>query len=190
MQKFQLKYQKFTAFLALVAAAANFVYALGFATDLYSLSYHRDPKSTLLYVEGAELYNTVQPFNHRLLQYSLLLLVLSITIFMFIGHRRRLYFASNYITSGAFAAFAAFMGWFIRSNNAEFKDKYLKIDFARMREVTEFLNIRYVESTLFLDIGLYLGYVLYAVAALVVLNLLLKLLWTGAEKKSLGRDAK
>ncbi|MEX1377486.1 MAG: hypothetical protein AB1Z23_08415 [Eubacteriales bacterium] len=174
MKQRQMVYQKFIIFSALVLASISFLYALGFATDLYSLNYHSDPNSSLLYVEGADLYYQIQPFNKILLRDAAIQFVLCIFMFAVLTHRRRLYYVSNYITSVVFAGFAGYLGASILVNALYIRQKYLEIDFERMKEITEMLKLRFVDSTFMLDFGIVLSYVLFALAGGIIANLIWK----------------
>ena len=184
MQKVQRMLQKPIIILALIMAVLTFVYALGFATDIYPLSYHTDKTSKMFYVEGAELYDLIQPFNKLLLQYAVGLLILAGTNFMCMSHTRRLYYISNYITSIAYSAFAIWVGSQVIQYVMIFKGMYLQIDFERLKSVTEMLGLRYVESTFMLDCGFVLCILLFITAAIVLANLVMKTIWMRAEKKA------
>lgn len=183
MQNAQMKAQKATVVLAFIITSLVFVYALGLATDMYSLSFHADPSSKTFYVKGAELYYGIQPFNKQLLREALILLVLGIGLFTTLTHRRRLYYTSNYIASGLFTAFAVYLSAFNLMNVLFIKQLYLKIDFERIKTVTEKLRMRYVESTLMLDIGCVLSVLLVVIAVALVANLIWKTVLMRRERK-------
>lgn len=185
MQKVQLKLQKPIVVLTLIVASLSLIYALGFATDMYALSYHADSTSKT-YVAGAELYHTIQPFNKALLYDALILFLLSLTNFLTLSHKRRLYYPANYVTGVAFAGFAAFIGVMIIQYVTVFKAMYLQIDFEKMKSLTEILNLRYVESTFVLDCGYVLGALLFVTAIAVIANLVVKTIWMREEKKLLA----
>ena len=63
------------------------------------------------------------------------------------------------------------------------KQKYLAIDFDRVREVTELLNLRYVESTFMMDFGIVLSIVLFALVAGLMINLIWKTVDMVKEKR-------
>ncbi len=184
----QMRYQKIMLVAALVLSSISFVYSLGFATDLYNLIYFADPSSSMLYVEGADIYYLIQPFNMSLLKYTAILLGLCLTMFMTLTHRRRLYYTSNYITTIAFLGYAGFLGSTILINALYIKQQYLMIDFNRVKEVTDLLNLRYVESTMMLDIGIGLSAALFLLAAGLAINLVWKTVDMSKEKR-LAREA-
>ena len=167
----QMKYQKTVLFVALVLASALFMFSLGFATDLYSLNYHTDEGSSMLYVEGSQLYDNIQPFNRQLLRDSAIQLLLCIAMFVTLTHRRRLYYVSNYVTTSVFSAFAAYYGMTLIVNSLYIKQLYLQIDFEKIKEITEMLNLRYVKSTFMLDLGMVLSILLVVASAALILNL-------------------
>jgi hypothetical protein len=182
MQQFQLKFQRVLITGCLILAAGSVLYALGFATDLYPLIYHTDPGSSLFYVPGAEVYTAIQPFNRAFFMHTIWLFLVCVTLFLSLTHRRRLYYASNYITSVAFAGGCAALGAELITHALEFKAAYLLVDFERLREVTEAMKLDYVESTFMLDLGIALSALLFATAALVCLNLVLKTVWMRQER--------
>lgn len=182
----QMVFQKFILFAALVLVSITFVYALGFATNLYSLNYHSDSSSSLLYVKGAELFYQIQPFNKVLLKYATIQFALCIVMFAFLTHRRRLYYPTNYISSIAFSGYAGFVSMTILLNALYIKQQYLAIDFERMKEVTDMLNMRYVESTFMLDFGVALSIALIALAVGLIVNLIWKSVNMAKEKRNNG----
>lgn len=189
MQKAQMILQKILMGAAVAVAAATFFYALGFATDLYSLSYHTDASSSLLYVPGAELYYQIQPYNRELLRNALILLMLSVLLFATLTHRRRLYYASNYAASVLWAGFAGYVSLTNYVNAAYIKGKYLLVDFERLQKVTKMLKMRYVESTFMMDCGMVLSGLLLAVALGLLVNLALKTIWMQRERRLLVKEA-
>lgn len=185
----QMTYQKFILFAALVLSGIAFMYSLGFATNLYSLTYHSDSSSSMLYVKGAELYNQIQPFNKALLGYAAIQFGLCLTTFITLTHRRRLYYAANFITTIAFSGYAAFFGTTLLLNALDVKQRYLTIDFERVKEVTDMLNMRYVESTFMLDLGVLLSIALYLLVAGLAVNLIWKTANMVKEKRQMrGAD--
>lgn len=181
MQAVQMKYQRIMSVGCLVLASVMILYSLGFSTDLYSLSYHANPSSTLFYVEGAELYLIVQPFNRAFLTHTLLYFIVCLSVFLSLTHRRRLYYASNYITSIVLALSSVALGVEVYANVQKFRELYLKIDFAKLREVTESMKMEYVQSTRMLDIGVWLSVLLILAAIALGVNLVLKTHWMRRE---------
>ena len=179
----QMKYQKAVLFAALVLVSALFMFSLGFATNLYSLNYHTDEGSSMLYVEGSQLYDNIQPFNRQLLRDSAIQLLLCIAMFVTLTHKRRLYYASNYITTSVFSVFALYYGATLIVNSLYIKQLYLQIDFERIKEITEMLNLRYVHSTFMLDLGMVLSVLLIIASAALILNLAWKTINMKKEKK-------
>lgn len=183
MQQQQLLYQRIVIFAALVLTCMVFALSLGFSTDLYSLNYHADPSSSLLYVKGAELYYQVQPFNKAFLRDAAIQLVLCVLLFVFLSHKRRLYYLSNYLTSLLFCGFAGYQAATLLVNAQYIRAKYLQIDFERMREITEMLNMRYTESTFMLDAAIALSYALFGLIACLMINLVWKSVWMRRERR-------
>ena len=183
MQQQQRFFQKALVFASLCVSALVFIYALGFVTDLYSLSFHADATSTLFYVEGAELFYAVQPFNKELLRLAIALILLSVLLFATLTHSRRLYYVSNYVSSLLFAGFAGYVGVLNLVNVLYVKQKYLALDFARMQEISDKLKMRFVQSTFMLDAGIVLSCALLLLALCMVVNLIWKTVWMRREKR-------
>ncbi len=189
MQRTQLKVQKPVMILALVMGVLTFVFALGFATDIYSLSYYTDSSSKVFYVEGAELYNNIQPYNRTLLNQSVILLLIAASNFFFMAHKRRLYYISNYLTGVAFAGFSVYIGSQLIQYAMVIKDLYSRVDFVKLKEISEMRGSRYVESTFMMDCGIVLSILLFVAAAVIIANLVVKTLWMREEKKALAASS-
>lgn len=186
----QMAYQKFIVIAALVLSSMAFLYALGFATDLYTLNYHSDSNSSMLYVEGAELYNQIQPFNKALLKSAAILFGLCLTLFVTLTHRRRLYYATNYITTICFSGYAVSFGAAVLQKALYVRHRYLAIDFEKMKEITDMLNMRYVKSTLMMDVGLVLSIGFFLLTAGLMMNLIWKTVNRVKEKRQMrGAEA-
>jgi hypothetical protein len=186
MKRKQMVYQKIILLITLVLVGAVFMFSLGFATNLYSLKYHADESSSMLYVEGAELYYSVQPFNRQLLGDSAILLILCILMFATLTHRRRLYYASNYITTSAFCAFSAYYGATLIVNALYIKQLYIVIDFDKMKEITDMLSLRFVNSSFMLNLGVVLSVLLIAISVALIANLVWKTINMRKEKRKIG----
>ena len=66
MYKKQMTLQRIVCYALLIAAALVFVYSLGLVTDLYDSLFNYADATKKKYVEGAEIYYNIQPFNkHR-----------------------------------------------------------------------------------------------------------------------------
>ncbi len=182
MQQKQLVLQRVVMVAALVLSCLTFVVALGFSTDVYNLNYHADSSSTLLYVDGAELFYQIQPFNKQLLRDAAILMVLCALMFVFLTHKRRLYYVSNYITTAVYAGFAGYLAATLLANSLYIKELYGKVDFERMKEVTEMLNMRYMESTFMLDASITVSILLFVLILFLIINLILKSVWMRKEK--------
>ena len=172
--KAQMKLQKVFVFTALAAACLVFFYALGFATDMYTLSFHADSTSKTFYVEGAELFYYIQPFNRILLRDAVILLLLCVGLFATLTHRRRLYYASNYVASALYCAYAAYLAVFNLINVNYIRALYLALDFTRMQEIAEKLNMRFAKSTFMLDCGSVLTCLLIVSVLGLIANAVLK----------------
>ncbi len=182
MQEFQLKFQKTLMTICLVVASAMIFYALGFSTNIYPLSYHSNPESPLFYVPGAELYPLVQPFNRAFFLHTVWYFLVCITLFLSLTHRRRLYYASNYVTSTAFAGASVALGVELITHALAYRAAYLTVDFVRLKEVTDLMSLPYYETTFILDLGIFLSIVMFLTAAALIVNLVLKTQWMKLER--------
>jgi hypothetical protein len=186
MEHKQMKFQKIIMIVALVLASTMFMFALGFATNLYSLAYHADSTSSMLYIEGAELYVNIQPFNKQLFRDSAIQMILCILMFLVLTHRRRLYYLSNYITTAAFCAYAVYFGATLTVNALYIKQLYRALDFEKMKEITDMLSLRFVNSTFMMDAGVMLSVLLIITSIGLIANLIWKSINMKKEKKIMG----
>ena len=91
--------QRIVCYALLIAAVMVFVYSLGMVTDLYeALFNYADVSSKRKYVQGAEIYYNIQPFNKQLTGVSIALILSAVSLFVFNTHKRRKYYIGNYVT--------------------------------------------------------------------------------------------
>lgn len=189
MFKTQLKSQKITAYAILLVAALSFVYSLGLVTDLYDMLYYATREldgEHYSSIDGALLFYDIQPFNNALLICSIVLILVSITVFITNGHKRRLYYVGNYVSTGLVCAANVTVAIYGMVQISAFRAQFLKIDFEAVKEYSEFWNTLYTESTFWFDIG-YVVFALMILAALACAgNLIWKILLTKQEKALLG----
>jgi ABC-type multidrug transport system fused ATPase/permease subunit len=166
-------------------AFVTLFYALGFATNFYPLYLHTDPISDFIYVSGSEIFFDIQPFNKALFNFTLYYFLLTMVLFLSLSHKRRLYYTFNYIVNTVFAMATAGMGAYILTNVIKFKTQYTTtVDFERYYDIASRFTrlVEYHESTFFLDVGYALSFAIFTVAALVILNLTLKISWMRNER--------
>lgn len=193
MFKTQLKFQKIVAIAMVIAAALTFVYSLGVMTDLYDMLYFAvevEDGNYKTQVDGAELYYVMQPFNKLLLSFSIALILVSLTLFITNGHKRRLYYVGNYVTTGLAAVSNVAVAIWGMVEVSKYRAQFLQIDFEALKAFCEKYKRSYTESTFWFDIG-YVVFALLIVAALVCVgNLIWKIIIMKREKELLSGNAK
>lgn len=188
MYKKQMTLQRITCYLSLVASALVFIYSLGIMTDLYDVLYLYTDK--YYYVQGAEIYLNMQPFNRSLTAWGIVLILSAVSFFIFNNHNRRKYYIANYITIGVNTALNIGVSIWALTKVFSYKADFLKIDFAHLKEMSVTYSTYYSESTFWFDIAAYVfGFVLI-VTAINLLNLLLKLVVMNAERHALKISAR
>ena len=189
MFKTQLKFQKIMAYAILIVAALVFVYSLGLVTDLYDMLYYATDEIDGEYfssIEGGLIFYEIQPFNTALLICSIVLILISLTLFITNGHKRRLYYVGNYVSTGLVAVSNIAVAIYGMVQVSIFRAKFLQIDFEAVKEYAEFWKTLYTESTFWFDIG-YVVFALLIVASLVCVgNLIWKVLLMKREQELLS----
>lgn len=189
MFKTQLKFQKIVAYATLIVAALTFVYSLGLVTDLYDMLYYATYEIDGEYfsdIEGALIFYDIQPFNNALLICSIVLILVALTLFITNGHKRRLYYVGNYVSTGLVAAGNVAVALYGMVEVSIFRAQFLKIDFEAVKESAEFWKKLYTESTFWFDIGYVVFALLIVAASVCVGNLIWKVLLTKREKELLS----
>jgi len=183
MYKKQVKLQKILCLALLAASALIFIYSLGIMTDLYDALYstirsaNNLDKST---VTGSRVYYDMQDFNKQFLGYSILMILLCLTLFFTNTHSRRKYYIGNYCAIGLVAAGgAAFTVW-AHGQIETFKAQFLGINFEELAAHAAKRKTLYTESTFWFDIH----YVLFGLLAAGILLLIANAIW----KRKLMKD--
>lgn len=169
----QVKIEKIICFIMLAASVACFIFALGLTTDIYNLLFVED-----FDVEGYELYYDIQPFNKNLVQMCIISIVLSVFLFITKTHSRRKYYISNYIIIGVIFVFNIVLAVWGISQISYYKEWFLtNVDFEGWEFVTTIIgNIKYTESTFWLDASTVTLVLLIIVSVIMVLNLTWKIM--------------
>ena len=176
MYKKQLKLQKLLCLLAICSSVLVFLYALGIMTDLYDTLYStmRNPADlTQTDVPGSIVYYNMQSFNGVFLRYSIVLILLACLLYITNTHVRRRYYIGNYISIGAFAVANIYIAVWAHQYIEAYKLRFLRVDFAALKEHAEMWKTAYTESTFWFDIH----YCVFAVAILVSLGLVASAVW-------------
>ena len=181
--------QRIVCYALLIAAAVAFIYSLGLVTDLYeSLQPYSDP-SKRKYVEGAEIYHTIQPFNKQLTGAGLALILSAVSLFVFNTHKRRKYYVGNYVTVALNTVLNVGVSIWALINVMAFRAQYLLIDFAKLAEQADKYDTKYIESTLWFDIAIPVFAIVLVVTLISVANLVLKVMLMKGERELIKEGA-
>ncbi len=190
MYKKQMILQRIVCYALLIAAVMVFVYSLGLVTDLYdSLFNYADVTSKRKYVEGAEIYYNIQPFNRQLTGVSIALILSAVSLFVFNTHKRRKYYIGNYVTVALNAAINIGVSIWALINVMAFRAQYLLIDFEKLAELADRYDTKYIESTFWFDISIPIFVVLLAVTLISIANVVLKVLLMRSERQLIEEGA-
>jgi len=167
MYKKQLVFQKYVCLLAVIAAAAAFVYSLGMITDIYDTLYSTmmNPNDlTQTFVPGSIIYYDMQDFNKQFTNVSIVLILTACLLYLTNTQIRRKYYIGNYAAIGIYSVATLGVTVWSHLQIAAFKTQFLTtVDFEALKAFAEMWNKPYSESTFMLDLH-------YAVAALAVLS--------------------
>ena len=188
MYKKQLTWQKILCFAALAACGILFLYSLGLSTDLFDGLFYALPEEAKLAtakvnVPGAEVYYQIQPFNRQLLNNSILLLLVGCLLFITNTHSRRRYYISNAISTLGFAGAGVWLSIWTHMNIADFKARFLAIDFTAYAKYATRRKKAYIDSTFWFDAHYVVIAILLVVCVALVINYLWKLSLMKAEKR-------
>lgn len=173
MYKKQLTVQRILCLAAVIVSAIVFVYALGIMTDLYDALYDtmRNPSDVFQTdVPGSIVYYNMQAFNKVFLNYSIVLILISVVLFITNTHSRRRYYIGNYVATGLFAAASVYLAIFSHSYIEIFKGQWKQVDFAALKAHSDMWGTLYTESTFWFDIHYLVFGLLLIVAGLLVYN--------------------
>ena len=190
MYKKQMTLQRIVCYALLIASVIVFVYSLGLATDLYeSLFPYADVTSKRKYVEGADIYYNIQPFNKQLTGAGIALILSAVSLFVFNTHKRRKYYVGNYVTVALNAALNVGVSVWALINVMSFRAQYLLIDFVKLAEQAEKYDTKYIESTLWFDISIPVFAILLVVTLVSIANLVLKIMLMKGERELIMEGA-
>lgn len=189
MYKKQMAFQRIVCMAVLVTSALVFFYSLGLMTDLYDSLYltiinPAYPENTT--VPGSGIYYTMQPFNSSLTKAGIAMILVSLVLFFMNTHSRRKYYIGNYVSVGLSVVCNVGISLWAIVQISAYRAKFLKIDFAALKEHSEKWDTLYTDSTFWFDAGYVVcGLAILAVALLVV-NMILKLNLMKEEKRLIG----
>lgn len=173
MYKKQLTAQKFLCLAAIIVSAIVFLYALGIMTDLYDSLYDtmRNPNNVFQTdVAGSVVYYNMQEFNKVFLNYSIVMILLAVLLFITNTHVRRRYYIGNYISIALYLAFGIYISIFGHTYIEIFKAQFLQVDFAALKEHAELWGTLYTESTFWFDVHYFVFGLLILMGILLVCN--------------------
>ena len=190
MYKKQLSFQRIVCLLAIIAGAACFIYSLGIMTDLYDCLYTTmmNPKDlTQTSVEGSIVYYDMQGFNRSFVAVSIVMILLNCLLFITNTNTRRKYYIGNYVAVALNLLMDVFMTVWAHFEIEKYKAQFLQLDFEALRAHADLWDSAYTESTVWFDIhyGVF-GFILL-VAALLIINLIWKVLLMKVEKRLIAK---
>ena len=194
MYKKQMILQRIVCYALLVAAALVFIYSLGIMTDMYECKfayYAEGYEKTPPKVAGTEIYYLMQGFNRDLTSCGIVLILLAVAQFLTQNHARRRYYIANYITVIANTIATVVASVWALGEVFTYREQYLQVDFAAMKERAEIMQFPYTESTFWFDVSAYVFGFLLIATALNVLILIFKVIVMNSEKKLIqaGKEA-
>ncbi len=193
MYKKQMLFQKIVCFMALIMAALVFVSSLGLSTDLYDAL-----SKTILYpdydldyssVTGSRVYYDMFGFNSAFTTTSIVLIVVTLTLFVTNTHSRRKYYIGNYIATGlAVAAEIAMAIWCI-PQIASYKSQFQNnVNFEELEAFSKDWGTLYIgpDDTFWFDICYVIFGILILTSLLLVANICFKSAVMKAEREAIG----
>lgn len=182
-------FQRIVCVAMLIAAALVFVYSLGLMTDLYDSLYTtiRSPaRLDRTTVPGSRIYYDMQGFNSQFTNVSIVLILVTLFLFITNTHGRRKYYIGNFVAIGLSAVCNIGVSVWTLVQIAYWKNQFLQIDFEALAAHAESMGTLYTESTFWFDISYVIFGVLLLLTALLIVNLVLKVIVMKEEKRLIG----
>jgi len=193
MYKKQMTFQRIVCFALLIGAALVFIYSLGLMTDLYDALYSTIRNANNLdrtTVPGSRIYYDMQGFNKMLTNASIIMILVTLTLFITSTHSRRRYYIGNFIATGLVLVYNIGASVWAISQLMTYKAQFLQIDFEALRKHAESRNTLYTESTFWFDASFVVFGILLVLTVLLVANLILKVTLMKEEKRLIGTAGK
>lgn len=193
MYKKQMTFQRIVCFALLIGAALVFIYSLGLMTDLYDALYSTIRNANNLdrtTVPGSRIYYDMQGFNKMLTNASIIMILVTLTLFITSTHSRRRYYIGNFIAIGLVLVYNIGASVWAISQLMTYKAQFLQIDFEALRKHAESRNTLYTESTFWFDASFVVFGILLVLTVLLVANLILKVTLMKEEKRLIGTAGK
>ena len=168
MYKKQMTIQRILCLAAIIASVVVFLYALGIMTDLYDSLYIANNFG----VQGSEVYFNMQGFNQMLLIGSIVMILLGAFLFVTNTHIRRRYYIGNFVATGIYAVASVVLAVYSHAQILVYKAQFFEVDFASLQLYSTMFptDVKYTESTFWLDAHYVVFGVLLVIAALLVGN--------------------
>ena len=168
----------------LLTSGIHFIFSLGISTNISNLIYAK-----IYDIDGAEIFDEIQPFNRQLVLISIIMILLSVFLFITKTNNRRKYYISNYISIGLSAIFNISSSiWGLR-NIFTFRNRFLtEVDFDTWFQFHESDPLfPYSDSTFFLDITIATNILVILVSIILLGNLMWKIKLMKYENLLLGK---
>lgn len=188
-----MTFQRIVCFALLIGAALVFIYSLGLMTDLYDALYSTIRNANNLdrtTVPGSRIYYDMQGFNKMLTNASIIMILVTLTLFITSTHSRRRYYIGNFIAIGLVLVYNIGASVWAISQLMTYKAQFLQIDFEALRKHAESRNTLYTESTFWFDASFVVFGILLVLTVLLVANLILKVTLMKEEKRLIGTAGK
>ena len=172
MYKKQMTIQRILCLAAIIASVVVFLYALGIMTDLYESLYNANNFG----VAGTDVYYNMQGFNQQLLAGSIVMILLGAFLFVTNTHIRRRYYIGNYVATGLYAAASVALAVYSHFQILIYKAQFFEVDFEQLQFYSTLFptDVKYTESTAWLDAHYAVFGILLLVAVLLVANAIWK----------------
>ena len=199
--KTQMRFQKYLCLAMLIVGALALVYAFCYSSGALSeLGYVLGYGDFTDYMtdtskNSAQLYADIQGFNDALMYCAIVMILLAAILYITSCNKRRNYYITNYVATGACAGGNIIMSIILIALNAVWRSRFLNVDFKAWNDFNEFGKAivgesdtysHYYESTLWFDIGFVVYLLVIIASVLLILNLVWKIKLMQGEKKLLN----
>jgi hypothetical protein len=139
---------------------------------------------------GASLFYDVQDFNTQIFAFGIVILLLAVCLYITATNKRRNYYITNYIATGACSLGSIVLSIVAMAQNASWRAKFANIDFDTWKSLNAAATNSgytppYTESLAWFDVGFALYSIVIVVSILLVLNVVWKILLMKGEKQLL-----
>lgn len=181
------KYQKFIFIAALIVSAVSVVFALSFSTGMSP--FIDAAKEGRRQIESiVPLVEKVDSFNKTFFFLSIFYLLITAATFVFLSHKRRIYYFSNILTISLFVAFSLFLSVFILINMFKILELYNAVDFVAFKEFLSNDLASYTESRTAEYLGIVFSIITFLIGIVMLVNMLLRIIAIKKEKLEKSRN--